>query len=87
MYCNYLSTIPIVTTSNKKRPIARSKKFYSDFVSWHHKLGDNKIEYKDLYRIIETKDNNYLMIAKNQGLILKKENCSKELQEFLNKKK
>lgn len=57
--------------------------FYQEFVSYHHKMGDNKIEYKDLYRLIETKTNFYLMIAKNQGLILKKENCQKELQEFL----
>ena len=57
--------------------------FFEDNVRYFHKMGDNKVEYKDLYSIIETKSNFYLMIAKNQGLIIKKDNCSEELKQFI----
>ena len=59
--------------------------FYNDYCVYKCKLGETKIEYKDLYKIIETKTNFYLMIAKNQGIILKKENCNEELQKFVRK--
>lgn len=40
-------------------------------------------KYSDLSSIIETQTNFYLMIAKNQGMIIVKQNCSAELIEFL----
>lgn len=57
--------------------------FYKEYCLYKCKLGETKLEYKDLYKVIETKTNFYLMIAKNQGIILKKENCDEELQKFI----
>jgi len=45
--------------------------------------GSMKVKYENLYKIIETKTNLYLMIAQNQGFIIVKENCSPELIEFI----
>ena len=45
-----------------------------------------KQKYKMLHKIIETKDNMYLMIGKSQGYILIKEKMSKELVEFIKNK-
>ena len=44
-------------------------------------------KYSDLNSVIETQTNFYLMIAKNQGVIIVKENCSAELIEFIQKLK
>ena len=44
-------------------------------------------KYSDLNSVIETQTNFYLMIAKNQGVIIVKENCSAELIEFVQKLK
>ena len=38
-----------------------------------------------LYRVVETPTNFYLMIARNQGMVIVKENCSAELIAFLQK--
>lgn len=57
--------------------------FYKDYCLYRCKLGETKLEYKDLYKIIETKTNFYLMLAKNQGIIIKKENCNEDLQKFI----
>lgn len=61
--------------------------FYEDYFEEKTKYGETKVEYKMLYKVIETKDNMYLMIGKSQGYILIKENMSKGLIEFINNKK
>lgn len=43
------------------------------------------IAYDKLYEVLESDTNFYLMIARNQGMVLSKENCSAGLQEFLRK--
>ena len=47
------------------------------------KKHEYKVFYKDLYEILETKDNFYLMLSQNQGVIIIKENCNKKLIEFI----
>ena len=59
--------------------------FYGDHMEQKNELGTSQIPYDKLYRILETKTNFYLLIAKNQGVIIKKENCSEELIDFLKK--
>lgn len=57
--------------------------FFKDNFTCHSKLGDIKIEYRNVYRILETKTNFYFMLSQNQGMILKKENCSEELMALI----
>lgn len=57
--------------------------FQEDAFSFQSKSDTGTIAYEDLFRILETKTNFYLMIARNQGYILVKENCSDSLIHFL----
>lgn len=59
--------------------------FYSDHVETNNTLGFTTIPYDKLYRVVETPTNFYLMIARNQGIVIVKENCSAELIAFLQK--
>ena len=61
--------------------------FYEDYFEEKTKSGEAKIEYKMLHKIIETKENMYLMIGKSQGYILIKEKMPNGLVEFINSKK
>lgn len=57
--------------------------FYETNFTETNPCGTTKIEYAKLYKIIETKTNFYLMIAKNQGFILCKKDFPNGLNEFL----
>ena len=57
--------------------------FYPDRIETRNVLGFTTISYDQLYRVIETKQNFYLMISQNQGMIIVKQNCSPELLSFL----
>lgn len=57
--------------------------FFDTFFTNSHQYGNSKIEYEKLHKIIETKTNVYLMISKNQGYILVKENFPDGLDAFL----
>lgn len=59
--------------------------FYDTYVEAISNIGVSKIEYKSLYKIIETKNNFYLMLSNLQGHIIIKNNCSPELINFLRK--
>ncbi len=56
--------------------------FYEEYFTSKSKHTDLKVDYKDLYRICETKTNVYLFISDNQAFIISKENV-KKLTEFL----
>lgn len=60
--------------------------FYEDYVIEKTKFGEQKVEYKLFYNTIETIDNFYLMMGKNQGYILIKSNMSDDLIKFLRNK-
>lgn len=57
--------------------------FYEDHFEEKHESGEARITYDKLSEIIETKTNFYLMIAKNQGYMLSKENMPEGLIEFI----
>ena len=57
--------------------------FYDTYFTEEYPRGNSRLEYNKLYKIVETKTNFYLMIAKNQGYILVKENFPEGLEEFL----
>lgn len=57
--------------------------FYKDYMIQKTKKHEYKVYYKDLYEVLETKDNFYLMLSQNQGVIIIKANCNKRLIEFI----
>jgi len=59
--------------------------FYDTYFTKKSVAGEDKIEYDKLAKIIETKTNFYLMLALNQGYMLKKEGMPKGLDEFIRK--
>jgi hypothetical protein len=61
--------------------------FYEDYLHETHEGGEEKVSYDKFDRIIETKTNFYLMIAKNQGFMISKENMPDGLEEFIRGKK
>ena len=61
--------------------------FYDTYFTKKSVAGEDKIEYDKLAKIIETKTNFYLMLALNQGYMLKKEGMPKGLDEFIRKLK
>lgn len=88
--------IPIIEYFSLARPL--KKVFYSnkmavnaeldyDFYEMYFiktsKAGTEKIEYKNLLKIIETKTNFYLMLAYNQGYMLQKADMPEGLDNFL----
>ncbi len=61
--------------------------FYDDYIYEKHDGGEEKVPYEKLADIIETKTNFYLMIAKNQGFVISKENMPEGLGDFLRGKR
>ena len=59
--------------------------FYDTYFTKNSIAGEDKIEYSKLLKVIETKTNFYLMIALNQGYMLKKEDMPEGLDEFIRK--
>jgi hypothetical protein len=57
--------------------------FFEDGFSEITENATGNFKYADLNKIIETQTNFYLMLAKNAGAIIVKENCSEELIEFI----
>ena len=57
--------------------------FFDTYFTETNPYGTTTLEYAKLHKIIETKTNFYLLIAKNQGYILCKDSFSKGLDEFL----
>ncbi len=62
-------------------------KFYEDHFEETNPSGTSNITYDKLNEIIETKTNFYLMIAKNQGYIVIKQNAPEGLIELIQSKK
>lgn len=61
--------------------------FFEDYLYEKHDGGETKVPYDKLDEVIETKTNFYLMIAKNQGFMISKENMSEDMQNFIRKLK
>lgn len=57
--------------------------FYDTYFIEKTDLGDMRMDYDKLYKIIEIKQYVYLMLGKNQGIMLKKEKFPEGLEEFL----
>ena len=57
--------------------------FYDTYFTEINDNGETRLEYDKLHKVIETKTNFYLMIAKNQGFILNKSNFPEGLEDFL----
>lgn len=59
--------------------------FYDTYFIETTESGTSQLEYSKLHKIIETKTNFYLMLSKNQGIILTKANFPNGLDDFLRK--
>ena len=57
--------------------------FFEDYMEQTSRKGVTKIYYNQMYEIIETDTHFYPMIGKNNGFIIRKENCRPELIAFL----
>lgn len=60
--------------------------FFEDYMEQTSRKGVTKIYYNQMYEIIETDTHFYPMIGKNNGFIIRKENCRPELIAFLHGK-
>lgn len=61
--------------------------FYDTYFTKKSVAGEDRIEYDKLTKTIETKTDFYLMLALNQGYMLKKECMPKGVDEFIRKLK
>lgn len=67
-----LQKCPVITTE-----------FYGNYLESKNEQHYEKYFYEDIYRIMETQTNFYIMPAINSGIIISKQNCSPELIRFL----
>ena len=97
-YLFYISLVIIPIMEYLTTVVPSKKAFYSnklavdaeldyDFYETHFvktsSVGTEKVEYSKLLKVIETKTNFYLMIALNQGYMLKKADMPQGLDVFL----
>lgn len=66
----------------KRNPVS-TVYFYNEYLTETNSKGVVNIAYADIYKIVETKTNFYIMLAKNNGIIIVKQNCTPELIIFL----
>lgn len=57
--------------------------FYDTYCIQKTEISETRIPYDKLYKITETKRYAYMLLGKNQGILLKKENFPEGLEEFL----
>jgi len=57
--------------------------FYPDYFCLDTPVGQSQITYDKIYRILETKTNFYILVGKNQGVIIVKEDCPQGLDEYI----
>lgn len=62
-------------------------RFYPDCLIKTSENSSTNIKYNQIYKVIESKENFYIMISTNQGMPIIKSNCSPELIEFIRKLK
>lgn len=57
--------------------------FFEEYMEQHSSVGVSKVPYDKLYTVLETPTNFYMMVAKNQGYVIIKENCDPALVRFI----
>lgn len=88
-----VSSLPIILNRRIAKEFNSNKSFKNNkivykFYPKHIKIekegsGDNHLNYNDIFKIIETRTNFYVMLSRNSGLIIIKENCSSDLIAFI----
>lgn len=66
----------------KRNPVS-TVYFSNEYLTETNSKGAVNLAYADIYIIVETKTNFYIMLAKNNGIIIVKQNCTPELIIFL----
>ena len=62
-------------------------RFYEDHFETTSSIGISRFQYEDIFRILETRTNFYILVAKNQGIIIVKAGCEPGLIDLLKKQK
>lgn len=57
--------------------------FYENRLESDNKQQFSKYDYEDIFKILETKTNFYIMVSANTSIIIVKQNCSQELITFI----
>lgn len=87
IFCLTESRIKKAYYSNKAlKDLAVHFKFYDDYFEVESKTGKSHIEYENLYKLYEKKDNFYPMTGSNMVYIIEKSRCSDGLISFLHDK-
>ncbi|MCD8090423.1 MAG: YcxB family protein, partial [Clostridiales bacterium] len=60
-------------------------KFYDDFIIYSGKSGEDKVYYRDLYKITENGDEYCIFTARNICYVLEKKGCSPKLKKYIAK--
>lgn len=69
--------------NNKNIPLNYTINFYNEYLEIKNDNLKYKVYYDNLVSIKEAKDNFYLIIDNNRSIIVNKNNCGKNLREFL----
>lgn len=84
MFLTYKLQLRKIYKSNKLSDNLEAEfKFYDDRFTVKDARSEATVQYGMLYKVIFTKTNVYLMIAKNQGYMLVKSNFPEGLEDFL----
>lgn len=62
-------------------------RFYEDHFETTSSIGISCFQYEDIFRILETRTNFYILVAKNQGIIIVKAGCEPGLIDLLKRQK
>ena len=62
-------------------------RFYEDHFVTTSSIGISPFQYEDIFQILETRTNFYILLAKNQGIIIIKAGCEPGLMDLLKKQK
>ena len=87
----FLLILVFVIRSWKNNMLAKNSeenyKFFADRIEVTFSNGKSILPYDKIYKIIETGQSFYIMVAQGQGLILSKSECTDELTEFIKAKR
>lgn len=89
--CTYLIRIRAIKKIYYSNKVALNQeyiiRFYPDCIVRTTDNSTANFKYDQIYKVIESKENFYIMISANQGMPIIKSNCSPELIEFIRKLK
>ena len=80
---NYMALKNSWTSNRSLQNSIVKYEFFEDSFSYITPSGTNTIKYENLYKILDTKTDIYLLISNRQGMVISKENCGNEFISFI----